>query len=257
VIHKTAIIEKGAEIASDVEIGPYSIIGANVKIDEGTRVGPHVVINGHTTIGKNNQFYQFSSVGEVNQDKKYAGEPTQLVIGDNNIVREGVTIHRGTVQDKGITSIENDNLLMAYVHVAHDCVIGSHNILGNTAALAGHVIVGDYVNINGYCGIHQFCQIGSHAFIAHACLVTKDIPPFLMVVGGKDTTVCGINVEGLKRRGFSPEDIQWLRRAYKVIYRQGLRVADATEELDKMASECAYVGDFAAFLKTSHRGIVR
>lgn len=252
-----AIVAPSAKIAPNVHIGPFSVIGPHVSIDEGTWIGPHAVITGHTTIGKRNKIFQFASVGEAGQDKKYAGEETYLEVGDDNVFREGVTIHRGTVQDQKITKIGHNNLFMAYVHIAHDCVIGDHNIFGNTAALAGHVKVENYVNVNGFCGVHQFCQLGSHAFIAHACLVTKDVPPYVMISGGKDVTVCGINAEGLKRRGFDADQIQWLKRAYKVVYRQGLRLEQAIEQLDLMAQECDAVTLFVNFLKSSTRGIIR
>lgn len=252
-----AIVASSAKIAPNVHIGPFSIVGPHVSIDEGTWIGPHVVVTGHTKIGKHNKIFQFASVGEDCQDKKYAGEETYLEIGDHNVIREGVTIHRGTVQDQKLTKIGNHNLFMAYVHVAHDCVIGNHNIFGNTAALAGHVKIADYVGVNGFCGVHQFCQIGSHSFLAHACLVTQDVPPYVMVAGGQEVTVCGINVEGLKRRGFDAEQIQWLKRAYKIVYRQGLRLEEAIVQLDAMVHECEALALFVNFLKNSTRGIVR
>jgi UDP-N-acetylglucosamine acyltransferase len=257
VIHPTAIIEAGAKIHESVEIGPYSVIGGKVDIDAGTVVASHVVINGLTRIGKHNHIFQFSSVGETTPDKKYKGEETRFEMGDNNVVRECVTLHRGTVQDRGITCIGNDNLFMANSHVAHDCVVGNHNIMANSAAIAGHVVMGDYINIGGMCGVHQFCKIGSHAFISVASMVVKDVPPYVMVTGGASTTVCGLNVEGLKRRGFTADDIEWLRRAYKVIYRQGLRAQEAIIVLREMEKECAAVKLFADFLASSERGIIR
>lgn len=256
-IHSTAIIESGAKIHDSVEIGPYSIIGGNVEIDEGTIVGPHVVINGWTKIGKHNQIYQFSSVGEASQDKKYKGEATHLEIGDNNVIRECVTIHRGTTQDKGLTKIGNGNLFMANTHVAHDCMIGDNNTMANSAALAGHVHLSDYIIISGMCGVHQFCKLGSHSFISTASMVVKDVPPFVMVTGGAAPTVCGLNVEGLKRRGFDADTIQWLRRAYKVIYRQGLRTEQAIEVLKEMQKQCLSIELFTSFLIESKRGIIR
>lgn len=256
-IHPTAIIEEGAKLHESVTVGPYSIIGADVEIDAGTIVGPHVVINGHTTIGKDNHIFQFASVGEASQDKKYRDEPTKLIIGDHNMIREGVTIHRGTVQDRGITQIGNDNLFMAGTHVAHDCIVGSHNIMANTAAIAGHVQMADHVIMSGMCGVHQFCKIGSHAFISTASMVVKDVPPFVMVTGGASPSVCGLNVEGLKRRGFDADTIQILRRAYKVIYREGLRAEDAIIALRAMEKDCPEVKLFADFLATSERGIIR
>ena len=256
-IHATAIIEPGAKLHPSVRVGPYSIIGADVTIGADTIVGPHVVINGDTEIGSRNHFFQFSSIGEVSQDKKYQGEATKLVIGDDNVFRECVTAHRGTLQGGGITCIGNDNLFMANAHVAHDCMVGNHNILANSVALAGHVHLGDYVIMSGMCGVHQFCHIGSYAFISTASIVLKDVPPYVMVTGGADPTVCGLNVTGLKRRGFSAEIIQHLQRAYKVIYRQGLRVEEAIKVLLEMQKECPEVGLLVEFLRASERGIIR
>ncbi len=256
-IHPTAIIEVGAKLHESVAVGPYSVIGAEVIIGEGTVVGPHVVISGDTTIGRGNRFYQFSSIGETPQDKKYQGEKTRLVIGDNNVIRECVTLHRGTVQDQGLTQIGNDNLLMANSHIAHDCIIGDHNIFANSVAVAGHVHIDNYVIMSGMCGVHQFCKIGSHAMISTASILLKDVPPYVMITGGASPTVCGLNVEGLKRRGISAEAIQWLRRAYKVIYRQGLRLEEAIIVLRDMEAECPEIKLFSDFLARSERGIVR
>lgn len=256
-IHRTAVIDQKAQLATDVEVGPYSVIGPEVSIDSGSWIGPHVVINGDTTIGKGNRIFQFASVGEASQDKKYAGESTKLIIGDDNVVRECVTIHRGTVQDEGVTRIGHGNLFMAYAHIAHDCVIGDHNIFVNASTLGGHVIVGDYVALSAYCAVHQFCKIGSYAFITHGSIIIKDVAPYVLITGGHSPTVCGINSEGLKRRGFSPEDIQNLRRAYKVIYRQGLRTEEAIEKLNEMATSAPPVKLFADFLTQSERGIIR
>lgn len=256
-IHPTAIVDPNARLHPSVQVGPYSIIGPLVSIDEGTEVGPHVVINGRTSIGKFNKFFQFSSIGEASQDKKYKGEDTQLIIGDHNIFRECVTVHRGTVQDQGITRIGSHNLFMANTHVAHDCVLGDHNILANSSALAGHVHTGDYVIFSGMCGVHQFCKIGTGAFISTASMVMKDVPPYVMVTGGADPTVCGLNVEGLKRRGLSADTIQNLKRAYKIIYRQGLVLADAVQALEQMVPECPEVQLLVDFLRASERGIIR
>ncbi len=256
-IHATAIIEPGARLHPSVKVGAYSIIGPMVSIDAETIIGPHVVITGRTHIGQANQFYQFSSIGEASQDKKYQGEDTRLEIGSHNIFRECVTVHRGTVQGGAITKVGHDNLFMANAHVAHDCIIGDHNILANSAALAGHVCLDDYVIMSGMCGVHQFCKVGSHAFIATASIVLKDVPPYVMVMGGADPTVCGLNVTGLKRRGFSTETIQVLQRAYKVIYRQGLRVEDAIKILKEMEQLCPEVKLLTDFLKSSERGIIR
>lgn len=256
-IHKTAIIEQGAKLHESVEVGPYSVIGPHVDIDAGTIIGPHVVIVGHTTIGKDNRFYQFSSTGEAPQDLKYQQEETRLEMGDRNLIRECVTLHRGTVQDKGLTRIGSDNLFMANSHIAHDCTLGDHNILANSVAIAGHVHMDNYVILSGMCGVHQFCHIGSYAFISTASIVLKDVPPYVMVTGGAAPTVCGLNVEGLKRRGFSADSIQWLRRAYKVIYREGLRVEEAITALRAMEADCPEVRLFADFLAASERGIIR
>jgi UDP-N-acetylglucosamine acyltransferase len=257
VIHPTALVDPNAKIAEGVEIGPFSVIGPEVEIGEGTWVGPHVVINGATKIGRFNKIFQFASVGEASQDRKYAGEKTFTVIGDRNVIREGVTIHRGTTQDKGITQIGNDNLFMAYVHIAHDCVIGNYNTFANNAGIAGHVKIGDFVGISGFCGIHQFSMIGSYSFISHASIIIKDVPPYVLVVGGANATTCGINAEGLKRRGFTSDAITGLKRAYKLIYRQGLRVPDAVLQLREMEKECPEIKPLADFLEMSERGIIR
>jgi UDP-N-acetylglucosamine acyltransferase len=213
--HKTAVIDPKAKIADDVEIGPYSIIGPNVSLGEGCVVGPHVVINGDTIIGKNNKFFQFASIGEIPQDLKYNGERTQLIIGDDNTFRECVTVNLGTIDDNGKTVIGSRNLFMAYSHIAHDCIIGDDNIFVNSCALAGHIIVENFVHVGGYCGVHQFCKIGSYSFISHSCSILKDVPPYVMVTGGTDATVCGLNIVGLRRDNFSDDDILSLKRAYK------------------------------------------
>lgn len=256
-IHPQALVDPAAKIGAGVSIGPFSVIGPEVEIGSGTWIGPHVVIQGRTQIGCDNRIFQFSSIGEVPQDKKYANEPTRLIIGDRNVIREGATIHLGTVQDEGLTQIGHDNLFMANVHVAHDCRIGNHNILVNHAALAGHVHVGDHVIISGFCGVHQFCQIGSHAFLVHACTISMDVPPYVIVTGGATTTTKGINAEGLKRRGFSPEAIKGLWQAYKILYRQGLLLTQAMDELAVLNQSCPEVQILLDFLKSSRRGIVR
>lgn len=256
-IHPTAIIESGAQIADGVSIGAYSVIGADVSIGKGTVVGPHVVINGHTAVGENNQIFQFASVGEVSQDKKPSEKETSVEIGDNNVIRECVTIHRGTAHGSGVTKIGNDNLFMAYSHIAHDCQIGSHNVFVNSTNIAGHVLVDSHVIMSAFTAIHQFCHVGSHSFIAHGTMCSKDIPPYLMVTGGMAPTTKGINSEGLKRRGFSAEDIENLRRAYKIIYRQGLLTKEAIPKLQELAQTSKPVQLFADFLASSERGIVR
>lgn len=255
-IHATAIIDKNAELDSSVEVGPFSIIGPNVKIDAGTRIAGHVTISDHTIIGKNNQIFQYSSLGEAPQDKKYKGEPTSLEIGDNNTIREFCTFNRGTVQDKGTTKIGNDNWIMAYVHLAHDCVIGNHTIFANNASLAGHVDVHDYAILGGFTLIHQFCKIGSHVITAVGSVVFKDIPPYV-TAAGYDAKPHGINAEGLKRRGYSPEAILEIKRAYKTVYRNGLTLEEAKLELAEKQKNCQEIGLLLDFLNTSTRGIVR
>ena len=254
-IHPTAIIDPAAELAEDVQVGPYSIIGPDVKIGAGTVIGPHVVVNGPTTIGKNNRIFQFASVGEECQDKKYKGEPTRLEIGDDNVIRESVTIHRGTIQDNSLTRIGSRNLLMAYVHIAHDCMIGDDCILANNASVAGHAHVGNGVILGGMTGVHQFCKIGSYSMTSGCSLVLKDIPAYVMV-SGNPAQARSMNFEGMKRRGWSKEVIATLRNAYKVIYRQGLTLEQALGELESMpaSDELQILIDS---LKTSERGITR
>jgi len=253
-IHSTAIIEDGARIEKDVEIGPYSVIGANVAIGKGTVIGPHVVINGDTRIGENNRFFQFSSIGEENQDKKYQGEDTKTVIGDNNIIREFVTIHRGTTQDNGVTQIANENLIMAYVHIAHDCNIANNCILANNATLAGHVVLEDYVILGGFTGIHQFCHIGAHVFTSISAAIVKDIPPFVMA-DGRPAIPRGLNSEGLKRRGFSKEDLKSIKTAYKLLYRNKLTLQQSLTEMKKINHP--HVDHMVNFIEASSRGIIR
>lgn len=254
-IHETAIISPSAKIADDVKIGPYSIIGDNVTIGQGSEIGPHVVIKGPTTIGKKNQIFQFSSIGEAPPDKKYKGENTELVIGDNNIIREYVTISRGTVQDKGKTVIGNDNLLMSYVHVAHDCVIHDHCIMANNASLAGHVEVMSHANLGGFVGVHQYCRIGSHSFCAGGSIIVQDVVPYTLV-SGHPAQARGLNLVGLKRHGFSPDDILFLKRAYKMLYRAGLTVEEACSQILSEAKSAA-TETFTSFVQKSERGITR
>lgn len=255
-IHPQAIVEPGAKLADDVEIGPWSYIGADVEIGAGTRIGSHVVVKGPTRIGAENRIFQFASVGEECQDKKYRGEPTELVIGDRNQIREGCTIHRGTVQDAGITRIGSDNLLMAYVHVAHDCIVGNHCILANSTALAGHVRLGDHAILGGFTAVHQFCQIGPHVMCGAGTVVLKDIPAYVMA-NGNTAEPHGINLEGLKRRGFSRATLRTLRQAYKIIYRQNLTVAEALEQLRQLAVQEPAVQPLIDSLSGSTRGIIR
>ena len=255
-IHPTAIIDPKAEIDSSVEIGAFSVIGPNVRIDSGTTIGSHVTIDGPTTIGKQNRIFQFASLGAAPQDKKYAGEPTTLEIGDGNTIREFCTFNRGTVQDKGATRIGNDNWIMAYVHIAHDCQIGNHTIFANNSSLAGHVDVHDYAILGGFTLIHQFCKIGAHIITAVGSVVFKDIPPYV-TAAGYDAKPHGINAEGLKRRGFSAETVLQIKRAYKTLYRNGLTLEEAKRELQQQAAACAELRILLEFLGASTRGIVR
>jgi len=255
-IHPTAVIDPSAEIGEGVSIGPFTVIGPDVKIGKGSTIHSHVVLKGPTTIGEDNEIYQFSTVGDNTPDLKYNGEPTTLEIGDRNIIREGVTIHRGTVQDKGYTRIGNDNLIMAYAHIGHDSVVGNHTILVNNASLAGHVEVGDWAILSGYSLIHQFCKIGEHAFLGYGSGVSKDVPAFVMA-NGHPAQPFGINTEGLKRRGFSKVDIAKIRNAYKVVYRQGNTIDEALALLDPIAKECEPVRLLVESLKSSTRGIIR
>lgn len=255
-IHATAIIDASAEIDSSVEIGPYSIIGAQVKIDAHTRIAGHVTINGPTVIGKNNHIFQYASLGDAPQDKKYKDEPTLLQIGDNNTIREFCTLNRGTVQDKGVTKIGDDNWIMAYVHIAHDCQIGSHTIFANNTSLAGHVDVHDYAILGGFTLIHQFCKVGAHVITAVGSVVFKDIPPYV-TAAGYDAKPHGINAEGLKRRGYSAQSILQIKRAYKALYRNGLTLDEAKLELAHMQETSPEIALLTDFLHVSNRGIVR
>ena len=255
-IHPTAIVDAKAELADDVTVGAFSIIGPDVKIDSGTSVGPHVVINGHTSIGKHNQIFQFSSLGEAPQDKKYQGEPTKLEIGDHNTIREFCTFNRGTAQDKGTTKIGNHNWIMAYVHIAHDCHVHSNTILANNSSLAGHVDMHDYAILGGFTLVHQFCKIGQHVITAVGSVVFKDIPPYV-TASGYDANPHGINAEGLKRRGFSADSITNIKRAYKTLYRQSLTLDEAKTALAKEALKAPELILLVEFLNQSTRGIVR
>ncbi len=255
-IHPTAIIDPRAELAADVEVGPYTIIGPDVVIGAGTQIASHVVIKGPTRIGANNRIFQFASVGEDCQDKKYKGEPTRLEVGDNNVIRESVTIHRGTTQDEGLTRIGSNNLLMVGVHVAHDCMIGDNNIFANTCGIAGHVHVGDNVILGGMTGVHQFCHIGSYSMASGCSLIVKDVPAYVMV-GGNPAAAHGMNFEGMKRRGWTPETISKLRRAYKIVFRESRTLDNALQELDSMVAECPELAVFIESLKSSSRGITR
>jgi len=255
-IHSTAIVDPGARIGANVAIGPYSIIGPDVEIGDNTEVGPHVVIKGHTRIGRDNHIFQFCSLGEVPQDKKYAGEPTRLEIGDRNTIREFCTFNLGTVQGGGLTSIGDDNWLMAYAHIAHDCHVGNKTIFANGASLAGHVTVDDWVIFGGFTGVHQFCRIGAHVITAASSLVLQDVPPYLMVAGNTAQPY-GIHVEGLKRRGFTSEAISELKRAYRTLYKSGLLLEEAKAQLAEQAKTAPDVQRMVDFLASSKRGIIR
>ncbi len=255
-IDPRAVIDPAARLADDVSVGAFTIIGADVEIDAGTWIGPHAVINGPTRIGRDNRIYQFASVGEAPQDKKYAGEPTRLEIGDRNLIREFVTINRGTVQDAGVTRIGDDNWIMAYVHIAHDCRIGNQVIFSNNASLAGHVSVYDYAILGGFTLVHQFCAIGAHAFCAFGSSIKKDVPPFV-IVDGSPARPRGLNTEGLKRRGFTDQAQQALRRAYKTLYRSNLSLQEALVKLQEMAQEQEEVAQLVSFVEQQTRGIVR
>lgn len=259
-IHPTAIIDPKAKLHPSVSVGEYSIIGPDVKIGANTIVGQHCIIDGHTEIGENNHFYRFCSVGGMPQDKKYAGEPTRLEIGDRNMVREFVTINTGTTQDVGVTRLGSDNWIMAYVHVAHDCQVGNHTILANGVQMGGHVHIGDWAIVGGLAAVHQFGKIGAHSMTGGQSALHMDIPPYVMGSGNPCVPV-GINVEGLKRRGFTSESISALRDAYKIIYRRGLSLSDACAELRaRQASEPAVASALQPlldFIESSKRGIIR
>jgi UDP-N-acetylglucosamine acyltransferase len=255
VIHPLAIVDPGAKIGKDVQVGAFSIIGAGVEIGNGTWIGPHVVINGPTRIGSENRIYQFSSLGEGPQHLGYKGEPTWLEIGDRNIIREYCTLNRGTVGGGGVTRLGHGNFIMAYCHIAHDCQVGNRTIFANGTSLAGHVRVEDQVIFGGFTMIHQFCRVGAHAMTGISTVTFKDIPPYLLVAG--NTAIPhGLNVRGLKRRNFSEQSIEALRQAYKLVYKSGLRLSEATEQLAQAATN-PEVRHFLDFIKQSERGIVR
>lgn len=250
-IHATAIIDPSAEIASDVTISPYAVVGANVTIDSGTFIGPHAVIEGPTHIGKDNKIFQFASVGAEPQDKKYNGEATTLTIGDRNVIRESCTINRGTIQDIGTTTIGSDNWIMAYVHIAHDCVVGNHTIFANNATLAGHVIIHDYAILGGFTLVHQFCHIGEYSFTGMGTSIAKDLPPYVMAMGAPGIPR-GINIEGLKRHGFTEEERKHIRSAYKDLYRSKLSLEEAVDILSQSDNEKVQL--MAKFCKRSQQG---
>ena len=255
-IHPTAIVDPAATLAADVEVGPYSIIGAEVTLGPGCVVGPHVVIKGPSAFGRGNRFWQFASVGEDPQDKKYVGEQSRLEVGDRNVFRECCTINRGTGTGIGVTRIGSDNLFMAYAHVAHDCIVGDHCVLANYVGLAGHVEIDDWVILGGYAGVHQFCKIGAHAFLANNATATRDVPPYVMVAGSPAEPK-GVNVEGLKRRGFSADQIANIKGGYKLLYRSGLKLAEATGELAGRVAAQPELKLYVDFLPRVTRSLIR
>jgi UDP-N-acetylglucosamine acyltransferase len=255
-ISAQAIVASGAKIAPDAQIGPFSIIGADVVIGARTVVAPHVVINGHTTIGQDNRIFQFSSLGEAPQDLKHRGEPTRLEIGDRNTIREYCTISLGTVHDRGVTGIGSDNLLMAYTHVAHDCVIGNNVVMSNLAMIGGHVHLGDWAILSGYAAVHQYVRIGAHAFIAHHAGCTKDVPPYVMAVGNP-AVPHSINIEGLKRRGFTAEQIRNLKNADRILYRSDLPLDTAVKQLNELAASQPELKVLLSFIENSERSLIR
>jgi UDP-N-acetylglucosamine acyltransferase len=255
-IHPTAIVHKDAKLAPDVEVGPFSIIGGHVEIGTGTSIGAHVVIAGRTRIGAKNRIFHHAVLGEIPQDKKYAGELTKLEIGDGNTIREFCTFHIGTVQDAGVTRLGDDNWVMAYVHLAHDCIVGNHTVLANCAQLAGHVHVGDHAIVGGMTGVHQFCRIGVHAMTGAGSVVLADVPPYVTAMGNT-AEPHGINSEGLRRRGFSADAINSIRRAYKTLYKSGLTLDEAKRALHEQAAACTEVAILVDFLNASQRSIIR
>jgi UDP-N-acetylglucosamine acyltransferase len=255
-IHSTAIIDPSAELADDVEVGPYAIIGNNVKIGSGTSVGPHAVIDGWTEIGKDNKIFQFASVGAPPQDLKFAGEVTTLKIGDRNTIREFATLHRGTADGGGVTVVGNDNLLMAYSHVAHDCIVHNHTVLANGATLAGHVEIEDYSIMGGLAAVHQFTRIGCHTMISGGSMVAQDIPPYTIAQGDRAKSM-GLNLIGLKRRGFAEASLRGLKQAYRLIFRSGLRLEEALQRIEVEVETSAELEHFVSFIKESQRGIAR
>ncbi len=255
-IDPRAVVSSQARLAADVTVGPFSVIGADVEIGPGTIVAPHVVINGPTRIGADNRIFQFASIGDAPQDKKYQGEPTRLEIGDRNVFRESCTVNRGTTHDKGVTRIGNDNLFMAYSHVAHDCVVGSNVVFANCSALAGHVEIGDFVTLGGLTAVHQFAKVGAYAFTGGGTIVTQDVPPYVMVAGNP-AEPHGINAIGLKRRGFTEEQVRNVREAYRILYRSDLKLSDAVDKLRALGETQPEVQFFVEFIGTSTRSLVR
>jgi UDP-N-acetylglucosamine acyltransferase len=256
VIDARAVVSPQARLAPDVTVGPFSVIGADVELGPRTVIGPHAVIHGPTTMGADNRVFQFASLGDAPQDKKYGGEPTRLEIGDRNVFRESCTVNRGTTHDQGVTRIGDDNLFMAYSHVAHDCQIGNSTVFANCASLAGHVEIGDWAILGGLTAVHQFARIGAHAFLGGGSIVSRDVPPYVMVAGNP-AVPHGVNSEGLRRRGFTDEQIQNVREAYRILYRSELKLAEALAQLLPVAAERAEVRVFVDFIQASARSLVR
>jgi len=255
-IDARAVVSPQAQLASDVTVGPFSVIGPQVQVGARSVIGPHVVVNGPTTIGEENRIFQFASIGDAPQDKKYRGEPTRLVIGDRNVFRESCTINRGTTHDKGVTTIGSDNLFMAFSHVAHDCTIGDNTVFANSVALGGHVEVGDWAILGGLVAVHQFTKIGAHAFLGGGAILSRDVPPYVMVAGNP-AVPHGVNAEGLKRRGFSEEQIRHIREAYRIIYRSDLKLSDALARLTELATEQPEIRALVDFIHSSTRSLAR
>ncbi len=255
-IDPRAVVSPLAELAADVEVGPFAVIGPHVTIGAGSVIGPHAVVNGPTRIGAECRIYQFASIGEAPQDKKYKGEPTRLEVGDRNIFREYCTVNRGTVHDKGVTTIGSDGLFLASSHVAHDCVIGDHVVFANCASIGGHVEIGDWVQLGGLSAVHQFCKVGAHAFIGGGAMVSRDVPPYVLITGNP-ALPHGVNVEGLKRRGFDPEQIRHIREAYRILYRMDLKLEEAVERLAALAPERPEIGLLLRFIERSSRSLTR
>ena len=255
-IDARAIVSPGAQLAADVTVGPFSIIGPQVQIGPRTIIGPHVVVNGPTTMGADNRIFQFASIGDAPQDKKYRGEPTRLVIGDRNIFRESCTINRGTTHDKGVTRIGDDNLFMAYAHVAHDCLIGNNTVFANSVAMGGHVEVGDWAILGGLVAVHQFAKIGAHAFLGGGAILSRDVPPYVMVAGNP-AVPHGVNVEGLRRRGFTDDQIRHIREAYRVLYRSEIKLSEALALRAPLEQARPELGAFVAFIRSATRRLVR
>lgn len=255
-IDPRAVVAEGARLAPGVEVGAYAIIGPDVEIGEGTVIGPHAVVTGWTRLGARNRVFQFASIGDAPQDKKYAGEPTRVEIGDGNVFREYVTVNRGTAKDKGVTRIGDDNLFMASAHVAHDCIVGSHCVFANLATLAGHVEIGDHVIMAGFTGVHQFCKIGAHAFIANNTAVTRDVPPYIMAVG-HPAEPHSVNATGLSRRGFTAEQVRNIKNAFRTLYRSDLPLEEAVARLREAALTQPEIQPFVEFIGRSTRSLVR